>query len=73
MQIWPPDGATYNNCKFGYQMAPLALIANYLGPIKIGNIHVLNEGGNGGRELMAFTNNAKKTAILVQGSPSLFV
>ena len=54
-------------------MAPLALIANYLGPIKIGNIDVLNEEGNGGRKLMAFTNNPKKTAILVQGSPSLFV
>ena len=24
LQIWPSDGTTYNNRKFGHQMAPLA-------------------------------------------------
>ena len=28
LQIWPPDGATCNSCKFGHQMAPLALDTN---------------------------------------------
>ena len=26
LQIWPSDGTTYNNCKFGHQMARLALV-----------------------------------------------
>ena len=25
MQIWPPDGATCNSCKFGHHIMPLAL------------------------------------------------
>ena len=28
LQSWPPDGATCISCKFGHQMAPLALVAN---------------------------------------------
>ena len=28
-QIWPPDGATCIGCKFGHQMAPLALVTNW--------------------------------------------
>ena len=28
LQIWPPDGATCISCKYGHQMAPLALVAN---------------------------------------------
>ena len=28
VQIWPPDGATCIGCKFGPQMAPLALVTN---------------------------------------------
>ena len=28
-QIWPPDGATYNDCKFGHQMAPLAFFCKF--------------------------------------------
>ena len=42
LQNWPPDGATYISCKFGHQMALLALVANLgkkgqsdLGPLEL--------------------------------------
>ena len=29
LQIWPPDGAICISCKFGHQMAPLALVEKF--------------------------------------------
>ena len=28
LQVWPPDAAICFSCKFGHQMAPLALVSN---------------------------------------------
>ena len=37
LQIWPPDGATCIDCKFGHKMAPHALVSNF--PTRLSHLH----------------------------------